>query len=408
MKYTKDIIGIMLTGVLLCSCNGKKEYNMWDKAPVVATKVMVRGDEMVSLDLSLLKDTAIFPLSHFMEEFEIVKLSDEEDALVYPAETEVSDNYILVKSARNPHGEYRASIPIPCKLFDKKGNFISNIGNIGQGPGEYTMIYSMQINEKDERIYLMPWQTNYILVYDLSGKPQAPIPLPYRTPKGVFKVEGDKVCVAITPFQNNPSVAWIQTVGGEVLHEIPASHFTVQDFSNEIFLKQNTEAIDISFWNWPARIDSLYHIDIPTGKLIPRFTANFTKKGNEVENHSYIEWPRYFIGNTSNYVHVSYGDESWTEGKKPVYYIVDKKTLKGSFLRIEDDYTDGKSIEYPIYLFNKGYHVRNQEPMVLLEWIENMLKSDVLPDKTRNKLAKLKDTIDENDNNYILYAKMKK
>lgn len=401
-------IWIIVAGMIVCSCNGSGKYNLWENAPVVASTVMVDGEEMINLDLSLLKDTIVFPLSYFMEEFEIVKLSDEDDALVYPAPTIVSDNYILVQSGRNPRGEYRASVPIPCRLFDKKGNFLTNIGAIGQGPGEYNLVYSMQIDEKNERIYLMPWQTDKIFAYDLSGKFLEPIRLPYRAPKGVFKVEGNIVTVAIIPFGNNPSVAWVQTLEGEVLHEIPAGHFVVQDFSNEVTATLNTEAFDLSFWNWPARIDSLYHIDTGKGKLIPRFTANFTRKGNEVDMHSYIEWPGYFLGNTSEQYYVTDANGARTEGKKPAYYLIDKKTHKGAFFRMEDDYVDGKSVEYPLHFFNKGYHVRNLEPAALLEWIEDALKSDIMSDKMRKKLTKIKDDMDENDNNYIVYAAMKK
>ncbi|MDH6534744.1 6-bladed beta-propeller [Parabacteroides sp. 52] len=407
MVENKKMLCIGLTALLLSSCNGTKDQAYWENAPVVAEKVQMPGGELIRFNPALLKDTIVFPLSHFMEEIEIVKLDDKDEALLYEAPVTISENYILVKSGRNPRGDYRSSVPLPCKLFDKKGKFISNIGAIGQGPGEYNLIYSMQIDEKNQRIYLMPWQTDKILVYDLTGKSLEPIRLPYRSNKGIFKVEGDRVGVAVLPFPQIPSVAWIQTLDGEVLHEIPAGHLSLPfDFSNEIQSTQNSPDMDLSFWYWQPRPDSLYHIDLQKGELNPRFTANFKK--DELEPHSYMEWPNHFLGTTSTVVHITGPEGERKEGKEPAFYIVDKKTLKGAFLRLENDYMGGENMGYPIYTFQKGYYAKNMDPGNLEEWIEKILKSDKLDDKMRQKLTDIMKNISPDDNNYILYAKMKK
>ena len=408
MVYKSSFI-IALAGILLCGCNQSKDLQMWEKAPVVATRTSLNGQDLVALDVSLLKDTIVFPLSFFMEELNFVKLENSDEAIIYPAGVEISDNYILIKSGRprtNSFAEYRAAKPIPCKLFDKTGKFIAEIGGIGQGPGEYTMIYSTQIDEKNQRIYLMPWSTDKILVYDFTGKVLEPIRMPYRTPKAVFKVQGDRVAIAIIPFENNPSVVWVQTTGGEVIKEIPSGHFTVSDFSNEIFSGQNTEDIDISFWNYPSRVDSLYHINMQTGEFTAKFTADFHT--DVPASHSYTEWPDYYLGNTQAPVMISDGNGSRQEGEAPAFYIVDKKSLKGSFLRIDNDYLDGEPMGWPIGIFDKGYHIRNMEPGALLDWIEKILKSDKVDEKMRTKLVDLQNSIDEDDNNYIVYGKMKK
>lgn len=67
-------------------------------------------------------DTVRIPLSFFTEKLEIVKLDSRDEALVGQTGVTISDNYILV------HG----SQPNPFKLFDRKGNFLTNIGAIGQ------------------------------------------------------------------------------------------------------------------------------------------------------------------------------------------------------------------------------------------------------------------------------------
>lgn len=404
-KNKKMGLALVLVACLTVACSEKKDAAYWEHAPVVAEKV---GD-LIALDPALLKDTIVFPLSFFAEAIEIVKLDDRDEALVYPTPVMLSENFILAQSGKpntRSFEEWQASIPMPCKLFDKKGNYIADIGAIGQGPGEYQTIYSMQIDEKGERIYLLPWQSDQILTYDLKGNFLEPIRLPYRANKGVFKVEGDRVTVAVLPFPQIPLVGWTQTLAGEVIHEIPAGHLAMEfDFSNEIMSAENTGAMDLSFWYWPARVDTLYHINTANGSLTPQFTARF--KEDRLEPHSYVEWPDYFVGNTSTIVTVTDGNGQRQEGQKPTYYIVDKKTLRGAFYRVENDYLGGEDMDWPMGLFNKGYYARNMDPGNLEEWIEKLLKSEALPAPMREKLTDIQKTIGPDDNNYVVYAKMK-
>jgi hypothetical protein len=111
-------------------------------------------------DRSLLNKTISLPLSVLTEELQILKLDDSDEALVKETSVEISDNYLLVKGSQQ----------IPFKLFDRKtGKFITNIGAFGQGPNEYQNVYDQQLDEKNNRIYLLPWQTKKILVYAFSG-----------------------------------------------------------------------------------------------------------------------------------------------------------------------------------------------------------------------------------------------
>jgi len=53
-------------------------------------------------------------------------------------------------------------------VFDKKGQFLSKIHRIGQGPGEYTMLYDFQLDEKQRVIELLD-PMGRILTYDFAG-----------------------------------------------------------------------------------------------------------------------------------------------------------------------------------------------------------------------------------------------
>ena len=98
---------------------------------------------------------------------------------------------------------------------------------------------------------------------------------------------------------------------------------------------------------------------------------------------------------------------SWTNGKT-FHYIVDKKTGKGSFFKLYNDYFGNLEIDYPSYAFSNGYYIRNIEPGNLMTDIENALKNQDITSEMRKKLTDLQNTIDDNDNNYVMIAKLKK
>ena len=73
------------------------------------------------------------------------------------------------------------------------GNFLCNIGAVGQGPGEYQAIYDIRIDEAAGRIYLLPWTRSELLVYDLEGNVQPSVPLCLRVNKGKLRFRTDSL-----------------------------------------------------------------------------------------------------------------------------------------------------------------------------------------------------------------------
>ena len=67
-------------------------------------------------DWTAVKDSIHLPLSYFIEDLDIVKLDNKDEALVRNSSVTVSDNYILIHCSQN----------IPFKLFDRKGKFLRN------------------------------------------------------------------------------------------------------------------------------------------------------------------------------------------------------------------------------------------------------------------------------------------
>lgn len=404
MNKTMTFLGSLLIATIATSCGtGSKDLaeNTNDplaNSPIVGQYVQVGTDKVMACDQKLLADTVRIPLSFFTEEMELVKLDNRDEALVGQTGVTVSDNYILVYGSRQN----------PFKLFDRKGKFLTNIGAIGQGPGEYQMVYDAKLDEANNRIYILPWNASQLLVYDLQGNVLDPIPLCLRCPKAKFNVDlsGGKVSVVLLPFKGYPAVAWTQDLEGKRIDFIEPGHLEApQDFSNEVTAGFNIPGVfDVNILCiMPTRVDSLYRYASDKNRLIPAFTLNFANT-DKIPWHGYGEYPHHFVGNFSEPpVEVSPG--SWTNGQT-FHYIVDKETGKGSFFTLYNDYFGNLEIGYPSSAFFNGYYTRNIEPGNLMTDIENALKNQDITAEMRKKLTDLQASID--DNNYVMIAQLKR
>lgn len=392
--------------IALAACSGNEKRRLSDEKsrlgdlPVVAHQVEVDRQEMTVCELDLLKDTVDLPLSYWVEDLEVVKLDGKDEALVGQGGVIVSDNYILVGRANN----------VPCKLFRRDGSFVGSVGSIGQGPGEYTMVYDMQIDEQVGRIYLLPWNAKSIFVYDMNGQYLSDIPLTKKyekliVPKGKMKVDAaqNRVAVMLLPFDYLPVVAWVQDMEGNFLHEVPMNHLKVKpDFSNEVLSsKASADALDaFLFTFFEVRKDTLYHLNMEEGKLQPKFTLDFGQR--DVTMHDYHEFPGHYVCGLVNPVQV--GENMYqTEGE--VFLMVEKETGKGAFFRIANDYIDNAPIPYMPFCYSNGYFTQNMEPAVLMDRLEKGMET--LDAEKRKRMEALMKTIDEDDNNYIFIGKLK-
>ena len=386
--------------IALAACSGNEKRRLGD-LPVVAHQVEVDGQEMTVCELDLLKDTIDLPLSCWVEDFKAVKLDGRDEALVGQGAVSVSDNYILVGRANN----------VPCKLFRRDGSFVGKVGNIGQGPGEYQHVYDVQIDEQNGYIYLLPWRSKAILVYDMMGKYVKDIPLNKKyenlfVPKGKMKVDvaNNRIAVMSLPFYFLPVVAWVQDMDGNFIHEVPMNHLKIApSVSNEIITSKSFgHALDVNLYTLrEARKDTLYHFDMEDGKLHPKFTLDFG--GRDVVRHNYFDFHTHYAGSLAAMEQVS---EVGYMVNTTCAYLVEKKSGKGAFFRTPNDFLDNDPVNIISMNCCNGYYTLNIEPSALMEKLERGLKNN--PDELRRKeMEALMKTIDEDDNNYIFIGKLK-
>lgn len=77
------------------------DSKIWNKLPTVAAEVKTNGTTLMVCDWTAVKDSIHLPLSYFIEDLDIVKLDNKDEALVRNSSVTVSDNYILIHCSQN-------------------------------------------------------------------------------------------------------------------------------------------------------------------------------------------------------------------------------------------------------------------------------------------------------------------
>ena len=396
----------ILLMVMLSACRPSSSTapaQSWEELPVVAERTEVNGHPLVVCHPEKLTDSIRIPLSQLVEDLDIIRLENKDEAYVRNTSIRVSDNYILLHSSRN----------MPFKLFDRQGKFVCNIGSVSSLPGGYSQIYDFQLDEAHNRIYLMPWNATELTVYDLQGRLQPSIPLNspdeklWKLPKSVFHVDGDKqeVTVFTLPWENNPRMVWVQDFQGRVLKEQPPTLFNfARTYSYEIYHNYNTPHFDFSLLDFaPQKEDTLYHYESATNRLLPVFTLDFPEGKMQIHDHQ--ELPTCFIGTLVGRME-DIGLTS-SETRDHIDFIVDKRTLRGGRYMVYNDFWGN----IPVYWLDHsrhGYYARNLSPAMLKEELEAALRRSDLTPSMRQKVSHLVESIDvERDNNYLMIGKLK-
>lgn len=368
------------------------------KSGSYAKLVNQNGNKVIDCNMYEVNDTIDLLLSDIVESCEFIPLETKEESLfksVY--HIGISDHYLAIHS----YGQ------MPIKLFARDGKFIRDIGSVGHGPGEFTSLYGVQLDEPANKLYLTPFaNADKLLVYSMDNKYLADIPLKYKQTKFYAYVQGDKVTVLSMPFKNMGSepipIAYQQTIDGKVIQEVKATDAQLIDprnsqgqfvgFNNEISSSYNSGAFDTFIMRWGGEaLDTLYHYDTQKNALIPQFVASFNGKK---EGSWTREWK-------NHYWTVLFGDKF-----KGANVIVDKNTLKSNFFRLKNDFY-GNIRMNKFFMSNNGWLVCSMPAFELMANIEEVLKNNALSGADKTKLKGILAKINENDNEVLFIGRMK-
>lgn len=314
----------LLSLMVSCSKSSKviEQENFWDDCNVVASKKVVNGDTVIVCDVKKITQHKVVPASVFLDTVSYILLkNDNPEALISKRMAAVyqTDNYMGFSGASY----------FPFKLFKKDGSFVTNIGAIGQGPGEYPNIDNAFMDEENNRIYVLPYATEKIFVYNFQGEYLLDIKLIKRTMYGsAISVDTKKEQVLVTnSIVANPIYfVWIQDFQGNFKQGIKVSDYfdnLSESFDESTLTNMRTNHIELFRAGYKNTHEYLYHYDIENNRLIPQFRLTNADENISVLIH---ELPlHYLIERTTSTNPVQ--DEYVTPK-----ILVDKKTLKGCFV----------------------------------------------------------------------------
>ena len=135
-----------------------------------------KNDGIVRIDPNS-RQRKILMLSEIIDSISYVPLETNDNCLLGTIREffVLSENYLLIENK-----------DFKLYLFSKTGKFISQIGNIGQGPGEYLYYdtYISRIDEKNSQVIIVTYNQRQLMYFDFSGKFIKSEPLPFTKVKG--------------------------------------------------------------------------------------------------------------------------------------------------------------------------------------------------------------------------------
>jgi hypothetical protein len=174
---------------------------------------------------------------------------------------------------------------------------------------------------------------------------------------------------------------------GNVINQLsPPSHFLVRNHNGEIFNTKNTSASDF----YHTSSDTLYHYNKKSNKIEPTFTLSFNS--SEIPLHQYIEMNNLYFTSI------------WSKGQT---IMTDIKTKTSTFVKIQNDFWGNIDVSCNVITFRNGWYMSNLEPWQLIELIEKRLLESDCSNQDKQKLTALRETLDENANNVLLFGKLK-
>lgn len=364
--------------VFLLLCLAGCQSQPGDKPDGSISIVTPDGHPVTVCDLPKVSSKEEILLSDLVEEFEIIHLDNSEEAFFKAWLTTVTENHIGVRQHSGG----------PFKLFDRKGNFLHNIGQVGNGPGEYSIgLYDEIIDERNGRVYFAPFMGDKILVYGLDGSHIKDLKLPFRLQKPKIELtDKGHLIVVHMPFPGDEFFAFEMDLEGNILRGVaPREGMLSESFDGELFSYRNGTVFDI----YLTSLDTLYHLNTHSLEIAPVLTST----GREESWFCvYSELPQRYLLNTF----------SWRTQESRMI-STQKESRRASEVKLVNDYLGKLETEFK---FNKGYFIENLEPGALIEKITNRLAA-TSADEDREKLNSLLKELNEDQNNVLLVGRLK-
>ncbi len=321
----------------------------------------------------------------------------------------------------------------PVLQFSLDGKFIRDIGKKGKGPGEYNICLNMTVDEENESIYIHTTELNTI-VFNFDGEYLKTYNYQALENFMSFWIWGRDSCLInyFEPFLGSEPFVFVEhNAKGDTIQTIPNYIFFNKDEQADPFqIAPYEERNFYYYFENKCHMKGLYNDTVYTydenNKLIPKYFIDLGKYKLPVEFVYERKWKRplptnlYWTGvhETSNYVFLPYGyhynlNKPELEKKEKGLVLYNKKTKEGAAVNetqqggIIDDMMGGPDFRPNVTNGNTALMLVSALDMKLYLDSEQFKKQKVkLPEK-KEKLTQLKKTLNENDNHFLVLAKLK-
>lgn len=372
---------LLIATTLFFSC-GNNEYSVGE--------IKFNDNTILVCDEAKVKEEREIPLSRFIDDLQIIRLENDDNAFFQFGWIAISPNYFAIR-------QYDGG---PIKLFNKKGEFINNIGNVGQGPGEYGSVYDILIDETNDAVYVTQIVGDEIMVFNLQGEFKQSIEFKDRLNKPRLFMNADgslsltHLCftdknspftIATIDIANPDSVRYLFTENLASSSKNREGHTT--GLNNEIWSYRNSKNFPFMY----TITDTLYNYNISHNEVEAKFTLSMTKERKGKSFFVFNELPAYFHANIVGGEH-----------RKSI--LIDKTTKEAYAIKVVNDFLGNLPTSAR---FQDGYYFEIAEPLILKEKIEEHIYSGDCPSSQIDQLTALLNSLHENDNNILLLGSLR-
>jgi len=193
----KGLVKIAILSLLLISCNRTDN----EDGKVILTynlKELPKVSEVKLSELGFI-DISYIPLE-----------TNEQSVIEQIGEVKIGNEFFLVKSFNS------------ILLFMNDGSFVTKIGTTGKGPNEFQVAHDLNVDKRNQTIYLVSgWQSRFF-VYSAGGELLRTFKIPlYAAISFRFTGQGDMLCYSDNYLGNIESSFVIMDTSGNIIKYFP-------------------------------------------------------------------------------------------------------------------------------------------------------------------------------------------
>ena len=373
--------------------------------------VDVDGQKVPKIFPEMIKDETEVKFTDWFEDIRLIKLESTEGSLMrYVMRTYVGEEYIIVASP------YEGIM-----IFDSEGKFIRPIAPMGKGPCELNPNdpnRNIFVDEKNNKLYVTELQMNSknVKCFDIETQECSTIPLVYKGNelgiRDIIVLQDSLMYCTTMHFasakSDNP--IFCQTTGGEFLWEIKKTHpLGLHDGSIRL-------VGDKMWFNYNFAGDTIYQLD--NNELIPkailsseRERSYFVKEPGSIYIGMYPITENLFLGSWATIERVEFDERSQREREQMSDrqgFVFNIETGQAqNYGKIKNDYL-GCDEGFYLQFHHNGMGVANYQAVDLITMADSVSKLPNISKELKSRLDNILETVDENDNPYLLVGKLKK